>query len=137
MKKLLLTAAAVFGLTGTAWAAAPLTLQQQIEASRKAGEATCAPNCRHPFYEPSQEDWEATAARLSAETEVHLRQMGMSPRTAQLAAWAGQHRPYSACAHYVAQLTADYENGVDRPDYDDKLIISIEHSGTCERKNLD
>lgn len=136
MKKLLLTAA-VLGLVGTAHAGAPLTLQQQIEASRKALEATCAPNCSHPSYEPSQKEWEATASRLRAETEVHLRKMGMAPRLAKLAAWAGQNRPYSACAHYVAQLTADYENGEDRPDYDDKLIISIEHSGTCERKNLD
>lgn len=137
MKHLLLITAAVLGLAGTAWAGAPLTLQQQIEANQKAGEATCAPNCRHPFYEPSQEQWNAFLTRDRAEGEIKLRKMGMAPDIARKAIWAAQNKPGSACTQYVHQLLADYDSGADRGGYDEDLVISIEHSGTCERKNLD
>ncbi|MCX5617012.1 hypothetical protein NQF87_08530 [Bombella sp. TMW 2.2559] len=142
MKKLMLITAAIIGLSGVAWADDGLTLAQrnerQMEANRKAAMASCGPRgCVQSEIVPSQSDWDAVSNRMAAETEIHLRQMGMSPNTARKAVWATQHKPYSACSHYVAQLTADYENGLDRPDYDDKLIASVEHSGTCERKNLD
>lgn len=84
-----------------------------------------------------QEARRVASARITAETEIHLRKMGMSPDIARKATWAASHKPNSACAYWVRQLTADYENGLDRPDYDDKLVISVERSGTCERKNLD
>ncbi len=142
MKHLLLITAAIIGLSGVAWADDGLTLAQrnerQMEANRKAAMASCGPcGCVQSEIVPSQSDWDAVSNRMAAETEIHLRQMGMSPDVSHKAAWATQHKPYSACAHYVAQLTADYENGLDRPDYDDKLIASVERSGTCERKNLD
>ncbi|MUH03188.1 hypothetical protein GM609_06735 [Bombella sp. ESL0387] len=142
MKKLMLITAAIIGLSGVAWADDGLTLAQrnerQMEANRKAAMASCGPRgCVQSEIVPSQSDWDAVSNRMAAETEIHLRQMGMSPNTARKAVWATQHKPYSACSHYVAQLTADYENGLDRPDYDDKLIASVERSGTCERKNLD
>lgn len=76
-------------------------------------------------------------ARLQAEGEIHLRKMGMASDVARKAIWATEHRPNSACAYYVRQLTADYDSGADRGGYDEDLVISIEHSGTCERKNLD
>lgn len=142
MKKLMLITAATIVLSGVAWADDGLTLAQrnerQMEANRKAAMASCGPRgCVQSEIVPSQSDWDAVSNRMAAETEIHLRQMGMSPNTARKAVWATQHKPYSACSHYVAQLTADYENGLDRPDYDDKLIASVERSGTCERKNLD
>ena len=141
MKHLFLIAAAVIVLSGVAQADDGLTLAQrnerQMEANRKVIDSLCAPHCSRPVIEPSQSDWDAVSNRMAAETEIHLRQLGMSPDVAHKAAWATQHKPYSACSHYVAQLTADYENGLDRPDYDDKLIASVERSGTCERKNLD
>lgn len=142
MKKLMLITAAIIGLSGVAWADDGLTLAQrnerQMEANRKAAMASCGPRgCVQSEIVPSQSDWDAVSNRMAAETEIHLRQMGMSPNTARKAVWATQHKPYSACSHYVAQLTADYENGLDRPDYDEKLIASVERSGTCERKNLD
>ena len=142
MKQLLLITAAIIGLSGVAWADNGLTLAQrnerQMEANRKAAMASCGPRgCVQSEIVPSQGDWDAISNRMAAETEIHLRQMGMSPDVARKAVWASQNRPYSACAHYVAQLTADYENGMDRPDYDDKLVASVERSGTCERKNPD
>ncbi|MCK8636200.1 hypothetical protein DTQ13_06120 [Parasaccharibacter sp. TMW 2.1888] len=142
MKHFLLLTVAFIGLSGVAWADNGLTLAQQnerqMEANRKAAMASCGPRgCVQSEIVPSQSDWDAVSNRMAAETEIHLRQMGMSPNTARKAVWATQHKPYSACSHYVAQLTADYENGLDRPDYDDKLIASVERSGTCERKNLD
>ncbi|MCX5616994.1 hypothetical protein NQF87_08440 [Bombella sp. TMW 2.2559] len=137
MKHFLIITAAVLGLAGTAWSAAPLTLQQQMEASRKALEETCKPNCRHPSYEPSQEQWNAFLARDRAEGEIKLRKMGMAPDVASKAIWAAQNKPGSACTQYVHQLLSDYDSGADRGGYDEDLVISIEHSGTCERKNLD
>ncbi|MCL1514388.1 hypothetical protein CPA54_00280 [Parasaccharibacter sp. TMW2.1890] len=142
MKHFLLLTVAFIGLSGVAWADNGLTLAQQnerqMEANRKAAMASCGPRgCVQSEIVPSQSDWDAVSNRMAAETEIHLRQMGMSPNTARKAVWATQHKPYSACSHYVAQLTADYENGLDRPDYDDKVIASVERSGTCERKNLD
>lgn len=142
MKHFLLITAATIVLSDVAWADDGLTLAQrnerQMEANRKAAMASCGPRgCVQSEIVPSQSDWDAVSNRMAAETEIHLRQMGMSPNTARKAVWATQHKPYSACSHYVAQLTADYENGLDRPDYDDKLIASVERSGTCERKNLD
>lgn len=135
MKHLLLTAA-VLGLAGTAWADVPLTLEQQIEASQKAGEATCAPNCAYPFDEPSQENWKAFLAREGAEDEIKLRKMGMAPDVARKAIWAAQHKFDSSCSHYVHQLLSDYDRKADHDEYDAKIIISIEHSGICERKKL-
>ena len=131
-----ITLAIVLGLAGTAWAAAPLTLEQQIEASQKAGEATCAPNCAYPFDEPSQENWNAFLAREGAEDEIRLRKMGMVPDVARKAIWAAQHKFDSSCSYYVHQLLSDYDRKVDHDEYDGKIIISIEHSGICERKNL-
>ncbi|POS61414.1 hypothetical protein ASQ43_03090 [Parasaccharibacter apium] len=141
MKHFLLITAAIIGLSGVAWADNGLTLAQrnerQMEANRKVIDSLCAPHCSRPVIEPSQSDWDAVSNRMAAETEIHLRQLGMSPDVARKAAWATQHKPYSACSHYVAQLTADYDRGLSRRDYDEDLIISIERSGTCEKKNLD
>ena len=137
MKHFLLIAAAIIGLSGVAWADA---LEEQAKHDPALAEAIAnAKKSGHYSYgyQPSESDIEATRSQMGAKTEIQLRRMGMSPDVARKAVWASQNRPYSACAHYVAQLTADYENGLDRPDYDDKLVISIEHSGTCERKNLD
>lgn len=141
MKKLILATAAAIVLSGVARADDGLTLAQrnerQMEANRKVIDSLCAPHCSRPVIEPSQSDWDAVSNRMAAETEIHLRQLGMSPDVARKAAWATQHKPYSACSHYVAQLTADYDRGLSRRDYDEDLIISIERSGTCEKKNLD
>ena len=141
MKHLFLIAAAVIVLSGVAWADDGLTLAQrnerQMEANRKVIDSLCAPHCSRPVIEPSQSDWDAVSNRMAAETEIHLRQLGMSPDVAHKAAWATQHKPYSACSHYVAQLTADYDRGLSRRDYDEDLIISIERSGTCEKNNID
>lgn len=142
MRRFIIIAATAVGLSGVAQADDGLTLAQrnerQMEANRKAAMASCGPRgCVQSEIVPSQSDWEAVSNRMAAETEIHLRQMGMSPDAAHKAAWATQHKPYSACSHYVAQLTADYDRGLSRRDYDEDLIISIERSGTCERKNLD
>ena len=148
MKHFLLLTVAFIGLSGTAWADSS---QSEMAKSMGVPESwlktgfSCGPKGCHQLDPDDnisnspemQESRRIADARLSAETEVHLRQMGMSPGTARKAVWAARHKPNSACAYWVRQLTADYDNGLDRPDYDDKLVISVEHSGTCERKNLD
>ena len=148
MKHFLLLTVAFIGLSGVAWADSS---QSEMAKSMGVPESwlktgfSCGPKGCHQLYPDDnisnspeiQESRRIADARLSAETEVHLRQMGMSPGTARKAVWAARHKPNSACAYWVRQLTADYDNGLDRPDYDDKLVISVEHSGTCERKNLD
>ncbi|MCX5617007.1 hypothetical protein NQF87_08505 [Bombella sp. TMW 2.2559] len=139
MRKLMLITAAVLGLAGTAWAEDALEEMAKHDPSiaKIIQEEKADGTYRHPAFEPSKEDRDAVAARLNAETEIHLRKMGMSPETAKLAVWGASHRPNSACAHYVRQLTADYDSGADRGGYDEDLVAAIEHSGTCERKNLD
>lgn len=66
MKKLLFATAVVLGLAGTAWAGVPLAVkqraEQQVEATRKALEAMCAPDCGDRM--PSDKDWEEEKARL-------------------------------------------------------------------------
>lgn len=140
MKRFLLISA-VIGLSGVAFADDGLTLAQQnerqMETNRKVIERLCSPHCGHQTLDPSQSDWEAFKARDRAEGEIKLRKMGMDPEVARKAIWAAQNKPFSACAHWVHQLTADYDNGIERPDYDGQLVISVEHSGACERKNLD
>ena len=137
MRKLLLTAAAVLGLAGTAWAGALEDAAKHDPALAAAIKEAKENNSYGHAYQASKDDVEAAASRLQAEGEIHLRKMGMSPDTARKASWAARHKPESACTQYVHQLLADYDSGADRGGYDEDLVISIEHSGTCERKNLD
>ncbi|MCX5617111.1 hypothetical protein NQF86_00290 [Bombella sp. TMW 2.2543] len=137
MKKLLLITAAVLGLAGTAWADDALEDMAKHDSSiaKIINEEKAAGTYGRPNLVP-QEDLDRAAEYNMRQDELHLRKMGMSPATARKAIWAASHKPNSACAYYVRQLTADYDGADDRRDYDDNLIISIEHSGTCERKNL-
>ncbi|WP_143280700.1 hypothetical protein [Bombella intestini] len=138
MKKHLLTAAAaVLGLAGTAWAGALEEAAKHDPALAAAIKEAKEDGSYGHAYQASKDDVEAAAARLQAEGEIHLRKMGMSPDTARKASWAAQNKPGSACTRYVHQLLADYDSGADRGGYDEDLVVSIEHSGTCERKNLD
>ncbi len=111
---------------------------------------SCSPvGCqKHDASQSFENSPEMIAARERAEEhnlhryEITLRRMGMMPETARKAIWALVHKPQSACTMYVRQLTADYDMGSarftrgDDGGYDADLIISIETSGVCEKKNL-
>ncbi|MXV35729.1 MULTISPECIES: hypothetical protein [unclassified Saccharibacter] len=109
---------------------------------------TCGPNgCRqftpsevanNPDNSPEVQAMRRSAtARLQAEGELHLRRMGMTPETARKGIWATSHKPNSACTRYILQLTGDYDGGFrEAYDSDQDLIIHIERSGVCERRNL-
>lgn len=137
MKKLLLTAA-VLGLVGTAWAQ-PMTLQQQMEENAKAVDATCDPGeCKKGFSIP-KEELDRISSAENQRNELHLRQMGVSPSTAKKAIWGASHFISSSCAFYVHELLGEYglaEHGHYDQDDIEGLVIKIENSGVCEKKNL-
>ena len=137
MKHFLLIAAAIIGLSGVAWADA---LEEQAKRDPIIAKIIQEEKAAGTYGQPdivSQKDLDRAAEYNMQQDELHLRKMGMSPDVAHKAIWAASHKPNSACAHWVRQLTADYDSGFERPDYDDRLVISVERSGTCEKKNLD
>ena len=137
MRRFIIIAATAVGLSGVAQADALEEQAKHDPIIAKIIQEEKAKGTYSHGYQPSDSDIAATRQILGAQIEIHLRKMGMSPDMAHKAIWAASHKPNSACAYWVRQLTADYDGGLDRPDYDENLVISIEHSGTCERKNLD
>lgn len=137
MKKLILATSATIVLSGVAQADA---LEEQAKHDPIIAKIIQEEKAKGTYGRPdivSQEDLNRAAEYNMRQDELHLRKMGMSPDIARKAIWAASHKPNSACAYWVRQLTADYDGGLDRPDYDENLVISIERSGTCEKNNLD
>ncbi len=153
MKKLLFVTAAMLGLAGTAWADAPSMREQAqknvarlfgvpeswVKTGFSCGPEGCQQSDPKEDINNSPEMQRArriATARSQAEGEIKLRKMGMLPDVAHKAIWAAQNRFESSCAQYVRQLLSDYGGKADHDGDDGELIISIEHSGICERKNL-
>ncbi|MCX8667434.1 hypothetical protein J3T99_07400 [Acetobacteraceae bacterium B3987] len=129
MRKLLLTAAAMFGLAGTAWA------EDEFVTFMKA---------RGEYHEVmSKEQAQMLQDEENDESLVTLRRAGLTPDTAQKAVWALNHKPQSSCAikagdivnlTQMARAAPDNPATAYSPDTD---VILIERNHLCDRNMLD
>lgn len=151
MKRLLLTAA-VLGLVGTAWAGAlknnipPVKDKYLAEAMKRDPNLADAIRqaqkdgaYKENSFDIPQNELDRISSAENQRNELHLRQMGVSPSTAKKAIWGASHFISSSCAFYVHELLGEYglaEHGHYDQDDIEGLVIKIENSGVCEKKNL-
>lgn len=135
MRKLLLTAAAVFGLAGTAHA------ESFAEARAAAMKAFCShgESCQPVL---TDEQYKTLREEENDESLVTLRRAGLTPDTAQKAVWALNHKPQSSCAikagdivnlTQMARAAPDNPATAYSPDTD---VILIERNHLCDRNRL-
>lgn len=129
MKKLLLTAAAVLGLAGTAHS------EDEFVAHAKA--------TGHYSEAITKEQAQMLQDEENDESLVTLRRAGLTPDTARKAVWALNHKPQSSCAikagdivnrTQMAQAAPDNPATAYSPDTD---VILIERNHLCDKNMLD
>lgn len=129
MKRLMLAAAAVIGLSGVARA------EDEFVKFMKA---------RGEYHEAiSKEQAQMLQDEENSENLVRLRRAGLAPDVAERAVWALNHRPQSACAVYASKIVVGIDMARSAPDNpataysSDMDVILIERNHLCARNMLD